>query len=894
MVREYTKIQFRRDSSGNWASVNPVLLAGEIGYETDTQKFKIGTGSLDWNGLNYANRPFVGSGLNYNIDTGVVYADIDQAEFDALDARVVGLEVDPTTETYVDDQIAQLKSESENADSNLTALLDNEILNRIAGDDQLAADLAIEAATRTNEDLALQVQINTLNDGDQVDGSVAKAVRLEREAREAQDTIHTNDIARIDGLSSVNGSFREGDLNETNRASAAEGLLSDRIDQLDSSTGQDISDEEAARIAADGALGDRIDDEINDRTTADATIQAQVTKIDGAVGVTGSFRKAVNDEAVARSAADVTLQGNITTEAGARTSADSALDARLLIIEGDDQEPKSIEAQVAKEALDRANADIVIQNQIDAIEDTDTGKADLVNGKVDPSQLPDLAISQYLGEVTTAQRLALTVGQEGDWCFDTDDGVSYIVVNTPLSSSSSWKSITGANSNVVSVNGRSGVVTLTKTDFDVDHLINLSGMPAASDNLGAFSGTTIIDDSTVRAALQALETSVELKANDAELAPVAKSGAYADLTGQPTSLNDFSNDGNFIDSTGAPVQTVAGRDGDVVLVKGDVGLGNVDNTADAAKPISNATQTALNLKFNSSGVGTFGATLVDDETQADALTTLGLTAIAANNTTDVTIAAAGKSYLTLSNQELTVDAVQLASDVSGTLPLANGGTGAIDAAGARNNLGLGTAATTAATDYATAAQGTLAGSALQDLSTSSTADLSEGSNLYYTDARVRAAVSASGDLSYVSSTGVFSFTQRTDAEVTTLADASAAAVTGANLNLSSKTTDDLTEGTNEYYTEAKVDARVVAGITGKADLNSPTFTGTPAAPTAGAGTNDTQVATTAFVTAAVAAQSAADLRTALGIKSGADQTAAGAAAGEMFFNTSVNQYQVGV
>jgi hypothetical protein len=34
------------------------------------------------------------------------------------------------------------------------------------------------------------------------------------------------------------------------------------------------------------------------------------------------------------------------------------------------------------------------------------------------------------------------------------------------------------------------------------------------------------------------------------------------------------------------------------IVKGDVGLGNVDNTSDANKPVSTATQTALNLKAN--------------------------------------------------------------------------------------------------------------------------------------------------------------------------------------------------------------------------------------------------------------------------------------------------------
>ena len=53
-----------------------------------------------------------------------------------------------------------------------------------------------------------------------------------------------------------------------------------------------------------------------------------------------------------------------------------------------------------------------------------------------------------------------------------------------------------------------------------------------------------------------------------------------------------------------------------------------------------------------------------------------------------------------------------------------------------------------------------------DLATKDTDNLSEGaSNLYYTDARARSSLSSGGDLSYDSSTGVFSFTERTDAEV---------------------------------------------------------------------------------------------------------------------------------
>ena len=54
------------------------------------------------------------------------------------------------------------------------------------------------------------------------------------------------------------------------------------------------------------------------------------------------------------------------------------------------------------------------------------------------------------------------------------------------------------------------------------------------------------------------------------------------------------------------------------------------------------------------------------------------------------------------------------------------------------------------------------------LSGVSTSSVSEGSNLYFTDARARSALSASGSLAYNSSTGAFSFTERTDAEVQAL------------------------------------------------------------------------------------------------------------------------------
>jgi hypothetical protein len=77
-----------------------------------------------------------------------------------------------------------------------------------------------------------------------------------------------------------------------------------------------------------------------------------------------------------------------------------------------------------------------------------------------------------------------------------------------------------------------------------------------------------------------------------------------------------------------------------------------------------------------------------------------------------------------------------------------------------------------------------------DFGGKSTSDLSEGSNLYYTDARSRTAVSASGDLSYNNSTGVFSVTTYKSADF--------------NNDFAAKDTDNLSEGsTNLYFTDVR-------------------------------------------------------------------------------------------
>ena len=50
-----TRMQQRRGTALQWTNSDPVLEAGEMGWESDTNKFKIGDGTNDWSDLQYFN-----------------------------------------------------------------------------------------------------------------------------------------------------------------------------------------------------------------------------------------------------------------------------------------------------------------------------------------------------------------------------------------------------------------------------------------------------------------------------------------------------------------------------------------------------------------------------------------------------------------------------------------------------------------------------------------------------------------------------------------------------------------------------------------------------------------------------------------------------------------------
>jgi hypothetical protein len=171
------------------------------------------------------------------------------------------------------------------------------------------------------------------------------------------------------------------------------------------------------------------------------------------------------------------------------------------------------------------------------------------------------------------------------------------------------------------------------------------------------------------------------------LADVAATGAYTDLVGAPAAVTAAS-----------------------------LGLDQVDNTADVDKPISTAVASALSAKAATAALATvatsgaysdlIGAPAGGTETTA----TLGGTGATGVELMESATPTVARAALVLGTAA-TTDASDYATAAQGVL--ADSATQPADLSGYATTASLGTAATTDASDYATAAQGVLAGTAVQ-------------------------------------------------------------------------------------------------------------------------------------------------------------------------------------
>lgn len=102
------------------------------------------------------------------------------------------------------------------------------------------------------------------------------------------------------------------------------------------------------------------------------------------------------------------------------------------------------------------------------------------SGKLVASQLPPIAISDYLGAAANQAAMLALVGEKGDWVTRTDLGTNWLITGTTPSQLSSWTQLTYPAAPVTQVNGRTGAVTTAAADITDSTAPGRSVLTAAS------------------------------------------------------------------------------------------------------------------------------------------------------------------------------------------------------------------------------------------------------------------------------------------------------------------------------------------------------------------------------------------------------------------------------
>lgn len=185
-----------------------------------------------------------------------------------------------------------------------------------------------------------------------------------------------------------------------------------------------------------------------------------------------------------------------------------------------------------------------------------SAKADLVGGVVPTSQIPSVAITEYLGEVADqTAMLALSAGDRGDWCVRTDTGSVWVLVADDSSLIASWTQLTYPAAPVTSVNSLTGAVVLAAADVGAaatshTHIIDdvtglqdaLNAKAATATTLAGYGITDAINVSAIGVTVQAFDADTA-KLDEAQVWPARQIPGSSAITFASSITDDLDANG---------------------------------------------------------------------------------------------------------------------------------------------------------------------------------------------------------------------------------------------------------------------------------------------------------------------------------------------------------------
>jgi Major tropism determinant N-terminal domain len=569
-----TRMQQRRGTAAQWTGANPILAAGEIGFETDTGKFKIGNGSSTW------------SSLNYYVDANAIL-DGAPGVLDTLNELAAALGDDPAFITTVATNLSNHESDT----SNVHGIANTANLVTLSGTQELtnktltgaSIDSTTTAVTQSSIDNTTKIATTEFVQG-RINSVISASPELLNTLSELAAAI--NDDPDFSTTVANNIATKVSKAGDT--MTGALTLPGDPTENLHAAT----------KAYVDGGLSSH---------------ESDTTNVHGIADTAALTTQAYVDNALSAHQSDTTnVHGIADTDALAtKDYADSALNAHQA-------DTTNVHGIADTSAL-------VTQTYVDTALSTHISDTTNVHGIDDTAELAtksyaDAAVSTHgsdttnvhgIGDTANLATQAYADGAVSTHNSDTTDvhGIADTSVLVVTSDSRLSDDRTPSDNTVSTIKIVDSAVTADKIASDAVTTIKIVNSAVTADKIAGDAVTTAkIEDGAVTSAKIADGTIVNADINAS--AAIAQS-KIADLT------TDLADKAPLASPTFTG--TVSG------ITKTMVGLGNVDNTADADKPVSTATQTALDLKANLAGPTFTGTTTAAALTVTGNLTVQGTT-----------------------------------------------------------------------------------------------------------------------------------------------------------------------------------------------------------------------------------------------------------------------------